>query len=302
MISLIVCSANSSMLEEFKDNVRLTIGVEYELIIFDNRIKRYGLCRVYNECAEKAKYDFLLFVHEDMYFFTKGWGKILVDFYQSQSNCGVIGLAGSKYVDEYFVEWRIDRHVSYSHIFVSSKKELPIERINLRSYHNGKNSFEQVIVIDGMFMFTSKEVFMSFRFDENNYDDFHIYDTDFSFSVSTKYDNYVCTLIDSFHRSQSSFSKNYVEGLLSFLEKRREMLPKSCKYILPFHKRLIKIHEEILFLNTLKDNCFTTDESKDLINRYRLDHKGISTIDRFVDFFYGKLMSIKSRKIYCSAN
>ena len=69
MISLIVCSANSSMLEEFKDNVRLTIGVEYELIIFDNRIKRYGLCRVYNECAEKAKYDFLLFVHEDMYFF-----------------------------------------------------------------------------------------------------------------------------------------------------------------------------------------------------------------------------------------
>ena len=297
MISLIVCSANPIMLEEFKTNVNQTIGVEYELIEFDNRINKWGLCKVYNECAQKAKYDYLLFVHEDMYFFTNGWGKILIDFCRSHSNCGVIGLAGSNYVDEHFVEWRIDRFVSFSHVFVSSKKNLPIDQKTLKSYHNGKKQFEEVVVIDGMFMFTSKDVFLRFKFDEVNYDNFHIYDTDFSFSVATQFNNYVCTIIDSFHRSQSSFSKEYINGLIRFLEKRRQMLPKSSMKLAPLHKRVIKIHEKISFNNALKDNAYSTDELEILWGRYHRNNTKIKIIERITNYFYGKLFNIKTKNV-----
>lgn len=57
MYSIICCSVKPEAAEALRRNVAETIGVPFEFIVFDNREKGYGLCRVYNLCAARARYD-----------------------------------------------------------------------------------------------------------------------------------------------------------------------------------------------------------------------------------------------------
>ena len=65
----------------------------FEMLIFDNRQVGMGICAVYNKMAEQAKFDNLLFVHEDIVFHTYGWDKVLAEKF-AEADCGVIGFAG----------------------------------------------------------------------------------------------------------------------------------------------------------------------------------------------------------------
>ena len=296
MISLIVCSVNPLMLEEFKQNVRETIGVENEIIVFDNRNKHWGLCKVYNYCMKNAQYPYLCFVHEDMYFFTKNWGKILIDFFSNTPKCGVIGFAGANYIDRTFVQWKIDRSISRVHTCISPKKELPVDYDLLNRFYNCTKDFERVIVLDGMFLFTSKDVATSCQFDEAMLDNFHIYDTDFTFSVSKKYNNYVCSKIDNMHRSHSSFSKSYLEGLMAFHEKRRKEIPCSIYHVGKLHSWLIKNHEILEFSASLKSNSYTEEQQKFFMDKFYSNFR-VNNLHIIINYVYGKIMNIKIRKI-----
>lgn len=298
MISLIVCSARPHMFEEFKKNVEQTIGVEHEIILFDNREKHWGLCKVYNNCVHEAKYPYLCFVHEDMYFFTKGWGQILINFYSQTPKCGIIGFAGSNYVGRTFVQWKVDRTISRVHTCISSNKELPVDYDNIKRFYNSRNDFDPVIVIDGMFLFTSRAVCDNVMFDEKMLDDFHIYDTDFSFSVSLKYNNYVCSKIDNMHRCRSKFSRAYVDGLLAFHKKRQMILPQSLVNLNTLHSWLIRNHEIIEFSDTLKNNSYSVKEYEALMRRFD-PNCHVNVLLRCVDFIYGKLFNVKIRRLRC---
>lgn len=41
MVSIIICSVSPLLLEDLKQNIAQTIGVEYEIIAIDNREKRW---------------------------------------------------------------------------------------------------------------------------------------------------------------------------------------------------------------------------------------------------------------------
>ena len=95
MISVIICSVKPSQVSRLEKNIAETIGhVEYEVIAFDNRNTHYGLCEIYNLCAEKSRYDNLCFAHEDIQFDTIGWGEKIIPKL-SETDCGVIGFAGT---------------------------------------------------------------------------------------------------------------------------------------------------------------------------------------------------------------
>ncbi len=66
MISIIICSVNQNYLKDVAENISNSIGVEYELLVWDNREAKKGLCEVYNMMAAKARYDYLCFLHEDI--------------------------------------------------------------------------------------------------------------------------------------------------------------------------------------------------------------------------------------------
>ena len=66
MISVIVCSIQPKWLADLKENIESNIGVEYQLIAVDNRLEKKGICQVYNEAANEAKFNIVCFIHEDV--------------------------------------------------------------------------------------------------------------------------------------------------------------------------------------------------------------------------------------------
>ncbi len=85
MISIIVCSVNEELFDKCVKSIEETVTVPYEIIKVDNKEKNYGLSHVYNVYSEKAKYDFVIFIHEDVEFLEKGWDKKIVSLFSVSS-------------------------------------------------------------------------------------------------------------------------------------------------------------------------------------------------------------------------
>ncbi len=101
MLSIIISSYQDDYLQQFKTNVEATIGNDfvYEIVTVQNNNK-YSINEAYNKGARIAKYNNLLFIHEDVVFSTNGWGDKLVALL-SKENVGCIGVAGEDY-ESYF--------------------------------------------------------------------------------------------------------------------------------------------------------------------------------------------------------
>ena len=68
MLSVIICSIEPEKAEEVKANIDKTSGIPHEFIVIDNREKQWPITKAYNEGAKMAKYPYLLFIHEDVFF------------------------------------------------------------------------------------------------------------------------------------------------------------------------------------------------------------------------------------------
>lgn len=95
MITFIICSIAPERAHALEQNIQRTIGeTPYEIIIFDNRQTNYSIAKAYNLCASKARYAYLCFLHEDIAFHSRNWGKDIIH-QLSSDNCGIIGFSGS---------------------------------------------------------------------------------------------------------------------------------------------------------------------------------------------------------------
>lgn len=223
MISVVICSASPERLRQTVENIDETIGVEHEIIPFDNRDKKWPIAKVYNYCASKARFGNLLFVHEDVQFYTNNWGGIICQKL-SEPDCGVIGFAGSRFKTRAYSGWNIgilDYEISdYRYLHPVTGKE---ERCLRGKFNDG---YGQVICVDGFAMFVSKEVWEKHPFDESVLNGFHSYDIDFSLVISKSRKNYVCGLIDVLHKSNGNFGPEWVHDTVAMHKgKWHNMLP-----------------------------------------------------------------------------
>jgi hypothetical protein len=222
MISVIICSVNKQRLSVVSKNISETIGVEHEIIGYDNTKNSLGICSVYNLCAEKSKYDFLCFVHEDIRFVTQNWGNELIG--NTNSDTGFIGLAGGVSKSAYPTSWG-DTLPEFVRLNV-------IQCINgekKADYRNPLNErYAEVLVLDGVFLFTRKEVWKTCQFDPVTFDAFHLYDQDISLNAHLNgYKNFVCFTIQLEHDSVGSFSEKWYQYSLLFCKKWADNLPCS---------------------------------------------------------------------------
>ena len=225
MISVITCSIKPDICQRMLDSINETIGVEFETIVFDNRKKKYGICKAYNEAAKEANSDYLCFVHEDVIIKTKEWGIQLVNFIEQNGDCGAIGIAGGKYVNRNFISWYVLNHL----VKVYELRNLNNHQSEKDFYYwyvNPENEiFSKAVCLDGVFIFVKKQVWENNKFDEETFKGFHFYDADFTFSVSKKYQNYVCFGIDIFHFSAGNVDKIFCENMYLFQKKWKKNLP-----------------------------------------------------------------------------
>lgn len=207
MLSIIISSYQPHYYIALEKNIADTIGIPYEIIKIDNP-GIMGICEAYNRGAEKAQYDFLLFLHEDVLFKTKDWGEILLNILK-KDNIGAVGLAGTDYIPRVPIGWwSIPKH-SFTHMIHASHQNETEHRFTFSSATGLKN----VKIIDGVFIACSKKVWSRIKFDEwlKNY---HAYDVSFSLKTNFYYKNYITNQISIRHFSQGNPSKDWMNALI----------------------------------------------------------------------------------------
>ena len=223
MLSIIICSIHQHLLDGVKKSIANTVGVEYELLIWNNKEEQLGLCAVYNKMATQAKYPYLCFCHEDILFETENWGYLLKQLFENNSSVGLVGIAGSTYKSGNYSGWFTGiEDLDYFKI-IHEVKGVEIELISPPKY-----SFAQkkVACIDGVFMACSKTVWQTFKFNEKLLQGFHFYDIDFSLRVALAMDVIVTDKILLRHITKGGdYGDRWVEAAFLFHEASKEALP-----------------------------------------------------------------------------
>jgi hypothetical protein len=218
MISVITCSVDPEKCAKMLESVRRTIGVHHEELVWDNRKFNFGLCRVYNLGAEKAKFPFLCFIHEDVIMEKEGWGRDLVQFASLTPNCGVIGCAGGIALPRNFMMWGLnglDGHNPCHYIDANGK-----------TYFNPNNElFSKCVCLDGLFLFAPKIAWDTYQFDEITFPGFHCYDADWTFGVSRTRQNYAWLAGGVHHYNKTELTYSYFHACAQFQNKWKSNLP-----------------------------------------------------------------------------
>ena len=139
-------------------------------------------------------------------------------------------------------------------------------------------------MVDGVWMCFRKTIFEHISFDNLNFHDFHLYDSDICMQVN-KLGKDVCVTDEVFleHQSQGIFSENYRDSLYVFFKKWESSLPlikgivlnpKDIERVLPgarrrFEERLrsdalvVSIRKKIQQCQrSISTGCFTKEEEK----------------------------------------
>jgi len=221
MISIIICSKDSELLNSVSASIASTVGCEFEIVPLHNPKGEIGICEAYNIGAGRAKYDYLCFSHEDLIFHTSGWGSKLIQ-HLKQPETGVIGVVGclikpSSPSGVWLNNNNVDRH----HMLQTGKNGKPF----IKHWNPLDESKSEVKVLDGVFLCCRKEVWHSNRFDPITFPNFHGYDIDFSLQVSRSYKNYVVYDILIEHQSEGTNNKAWVDSVTNVATKWVQTLP-----------------------------------------------------------------------------
>lgn len=238
MLSIIISSYRPDYYIALQKNIAATCGIVYEIIKVENP-GIMGTCAAYNIGAEKAQYENLLFLHEDVEFVTENWGGILIN-HLTKPNAGVIGIAGSTYVPHVPFCWWDHFENTVKNIQQFSGKN------RLKNYQIAKT--EEVVVVDGVFLGCTKNVYEQVNFNEN-ISGFHGYDLDFSVRAANISTNFVIHNITLKHFSEGKPDRLWWENLVHnrslFSAPQKQKIDKKKESF--FYK---KLEERLLQFNT----------------------------------------------------
>lgn len=225
MFSIIICSIHPLYLKQLRINIEESIGQPYEIIVWDNRTAKKGLCEVYNMLAAKAIYPYLCFIHEDILLPINQWGSRLVNLFEQEKSLGLIGISGSKYKSK-TLSGTATGILEYDRLEIlhqNAKKE------TVTLFSNPSHSeLEYTVTMDGVFLITRKTVWQEFPFNETLLKGFHLYDLDFSFRIQQKYRIAVLFGTGLTHLTEGgSFGDQWVEDTIRWHRSNHLSLPVS---------------------------------------------------------------------------
>jgi glycosyltransferase involved in cell wall biosynthesis len=224
MISIIICSRNETICANLSQNIKNTIGCDYELIVIDNSEKKYSIFEAYNLGIEKSTYDYLCFLHDDILFHTKDWGNVVAGIFSKEPQIGLIGVAGTKLKTKMpSAWWNCAESQKIMHIiqhFRNGEKE---------KWKTGfkNNSHEDVVAIDGVFIAMRKDDNIRFSSEMKG---FHNYDLNISFEYYLKgYKVIVTSAILIEHFSTGTLNEEWVDSTYKIYNLYRGILPLSIQ-------------------------------------------------------------------------
>lgn len=223
MISIIICNKKTSLNPGLEDNIRDTIGVDYEIISIDNSHGQYSIFQAYNEGVTRAKGDILCFMHDDILFRSKGWGIMVAEAFASDDHIGALGVAGGHFMPDCPCSWSTCKTTSF-HVWQTNPDGTATE-YGCTDHTDGKHLVE-VASLDGLWMCLRHSLFNKIRFDDNTFSGFHCYDSDICMQVlAAGYSVNVTFDIDIEHRSNGACNQQYYDNLGLWHKKWHPLLP-----------------------------------------------------------------------------
>lgn len=220
MISIIICSINPTLFEQVSKSINATIGVEYEIIQIDNREANDGICKAYNEGAKKANFPYLCFLHEDILIKSTNWGMPIINFFEHNPEAGLVGVAGSIYKSLVPSVWAQGLHATdHANLIQHYRKTISMHTEYVAE------GFSEVKTLDGVFLFTKKEIWEKYPFDASTFDKFHCYDLDFCLQVGQKHQLFVYNHLLIEHFSSGSLNVDWVNYSIKLSDKWAQVLP-----------------------------------------------------------------------------
>ena len=221
MISIIICSRHPDISASLRENIKETIGVEYEIIAVDNSNNEYSIFSAYNKGFSQSQFPCLCFLHEDVLFRTKDWGINLVNHLVDKKT-GIIGVAGGKMMTKVPASWAVGGRCIHIIQHQNSKKSAPVA---VKEPQNFTGERLPVVLLDGVFLAMRKDLFDVVRFDET-IPGFHGYDFDISAqAVIAGFNNYVVYDILLEHFSEGNRDASYYINLTNIHKKWENKLP-----------------------------------------------------------------------------
>ena len=178
-----------------------------------------NLSQVYNEIINESVNDIVVLCHDDLEFDTNRWGEKLLKSFEKNPEYGILGLAGSKYLDISGQWWKVP-HTMYG--IVNHKHEGKKWTSTYSSNLNDR--VEETTMVDGLFIALNKTK-IKHNFDETILG-FHFYDLGFCIpnylegvKIGVTFNNRVT------HLSIGQTNQQWEDNRLQFSEKYKNNLP-----------------------------------------------------------------------------
>lgn len=170
MISIIICSRTQNIPVDLSENIKHTVGCDYELIVIDNSKNQYSIFEAYNLGIKKSVGDYLCFMHDDILLHTNSWGAMATNIFKEDKQVGLIGVAGSKTLSKMPAAWWDCREEEKILNLIQHFKDKNTETWNF-GFEASSNT--EVVVIDGVFMVMRRDERILF---DERLKGFHNYD------------------------------------------------------------------------------------------------------------------------------
>ena len=302
MIS-IICSTKKPD-EKFKSHVLKSCGINNAEFIFYENPGIMSLTQVYQKGLKEAKYDTIVFLHDDISFTGDSWARKLKKLFDT-SDYGIIGLAGTTDLGTEGKWWE-DKN----------------KMVGIVKHTNGQKTWENkysgafpkqiipTVNVDGLFIAVNRQR-IKYEFD-TTIPGFHFYDIDFSFgNFANGVKVGVTTDIRVIHRGLGETNQEWDENRKVFIEKFKDKLPASITPDILINTIETKINQnpKVAIIIEGKDvvkikDCIDNLKAKTTYTNYRIivsytDHNdvelnidGVEVFETSVDNF-----SVNSNKI-----
>lgn len=223
---------------EFREYIEKTCGLpNIEVIPFENP-GTHSLTEAYNIILEKSSNDIVVLCHDDIYFEKNNWGNKVIKHFKRNSEYGIIGVAGSKYMPKTGMWWEVP-----SEMFGIVNHEHEGKKWTSKYSESQGNKLDDTVIVDGLFMVVNKP---NLKTDFNEeVKGFHFYEVDFCFrnflegvKVGVFYDVRIT------HKSIGMTNEQWEQNRQQFAETYKDKLP----VLLPtsFNKKVIKKNEPLI--------------------------------------------------------
>lgn len=203
VISIICVYDNEKILKDYLIKHLESQNEKYELILLDNTSKKFhSAAKALNYGGNKAKNEYLMFIHQDFGLTDDAWLKEAENFIINLENMGIAGIAGISEEKGWTV--------------TNIKEGIPPKFISPERIKKPT----KVQTLDECLFIIPQKIFKILKFDEEVCDDWHLYAVDYCLSVKNLgYEAYVIPL-SGHHKSQgNSLSKEYYSTLRKLLKK-----------------------------------------------------------------------------------